>query len=70
LANAMAGKISRQSLDLALQSLSQGRWLLEQWQRALEYYRQLSERDQTAIPTDATTATGEQDEDDNATESR
>lgn len=44
LANAMAGKISRQSLDLALQSLSQGRWLLEQWQRALEYYRQLSDR--------------------------
>ncbi|MEH6783603.1 MAG: Na/Pi symporter [Alcanivorax jadensis] len=70
LANAMAGRISRQSLDLALQSLSQGRWLLEQWQRALEYYRQLSERDQTAIPTDATTATGEQGEGDNATESQ
>ncbi len=69
LANAMAGKISRQSLDLALQSLSQGRWLLEQWQRALEYYRQLSERDQTAAPTEATTATGEQGEGDNAAES-
>ncbi|MDF1638210.1 Na/Pi cotransporter family protein [Alcanivorax jadensis] len=45
LANAMAGKLSRQSLDLALQSLSQGRWFLEQWQRALEYHHQLSARD-------------------------
>jgi len=69
LANAMAGRISRQSLDLALQSLSQGRWLLEQWQRALEYYRQLSERDLTGIQTDATTAAEEQGKGDKSTES-
>ena len=69
LANAMAGRISRQSLDLALQSLSQGRWLLEQWQRALEYYRQLSERDLTGIQTDATTAAEEHGKGDKSTES-
>lgn len=38
LASAMSGNLSRTSLDLALQSLSQGRWMLEQWQRALDYY--------------------------------
>ena len=69
LANAMAGRISRQSLDLALQSLSQGRWLLEQWQRALEYYRQLSERDLTGIQADATTAAGEQGKSDKSIDS-
>lgn len=72
LANAMAGKLSRQSLDLALQSLSQGRWLLEQWQRALEYYQQLSDRDLTAIPSGETQApaTDEQTASSNITEPR
>ena len=42
LASAMSGSLSRTSLDLALQSLSQGRWLLEQWQRALAYYTRMA----------------------------
>ncbi len=42
LASAMSGSLSRASLDLALQSLSQGRWMLEQWQRALEYYTNMA----------------------------
>lgn len=72
LANAMAGRISRQSLDLALQSLSQGRWLLEQWQRALEYYRQLSDREISGGSSDAATEVtpiGDQGKSENFTES-
>lgn len=42
LASAMSGNLTRQSMDLALQCLSQGRWLLEQWQRALEYYTKMA----------------------------
>ncbi len=52
LASTMSGSLSRPSLDLALQSLSQGRWMLEQWQRALDYYAQMAARPPSDDPED------------------
>ena len=40
---AITGRMSRQTLDIALQDLSQSRRLLEQWHRGLEHYRQMQQ---------------------------
>ena len=40
---AITGRLSRQTLDIALQDLSQSRRLLEQWHRGLEHYRQMQQ---------------------------
>ena len=66
LTTAMSGNLSRTSLDLALQSLSQGRWMLEQWQRALDYYQLLSERDPMALPAAPSAPGGRQDKDEHS----
>ena len=40
---AITGRLSRQTLDLALQDLSLSRRLLEQWHRGLEHYRKMQQ---------------------------
>ena len=60
LASAMSGSLSRASLDLALQILSQGRWLLEQWQRAQGYFIDISQAPPADDPEDVRPASADE----------